>query len=176
MNKPNTAATLSFPQAIADTNTLITQIANNQIRETEIESAVASFITTIKGARGFFVGYLTSELAVSDNPSVGVLKGLQSSPEIASDLLVKNLAMCTAMALFHRRNGDLKTASSSERVQRRTINLIQALNSDLITQKLQELVETLESKSDIYQRFLDSQNYDEEQKAEIKNMISLQNN
>ena len=88
---------------------------------------------------------------------------------------MKNLAMCTAMALFHRRNGDLKMASSSEQVQSRTINLIQKLNSDLVTQKLQELEATLDNKSDIYQKFLNSQNYDAEQKAEIKNIIGLQN-
>ncbi|MEM9273865.1 MAG: hypothetical protein AAGA80_12985 [Cyanobacteria bacterium P01_F01_bin.143] len=175
MNKPNTVAPLSFPRAIADTNSLIAKIADNQISETEIESSIAFFLGTIKSARGFFVGYLTSELAVSDNPSLGVIKGLQSSPEIVSDLLVKNLAMCTAMALFHRRNGNLKMASSSEQVQRRTINLIQKLNSDLVNQKLQELEATLDNKSDIYQKFLNSQNYDEQQKVEIKNIICLPN-
>ena len=173
MNKPNTAPSLSFPQAIADTNSLIAKIADNQLNETEIESAVSSFVQTVKGARGFFVAYLTSELEVSDHPSSGVIKGLQSSPEIVSDLLMKNLAMCTAMALLHRRNGDLSAASGSDRVQHRTIDLIQKLNSDLVTQKLQELEATIDNKSDIYQGFLDSQSYDIEQKEQIKNIISV---
>ncbi len=173
MNKPNTTTSLSFPQAITDTNSLIAKIADNQLNETEIESGVSFFVKTIEGARGFFVAYLTSELEVSDHPSSGVIKGLQSSPEIVSDLLVKNLAMCTAVALFHRLNGDLTAASGSDWVQRRTINLIQKLNSDVVTQKLQELEATIDNKSDVYQGFLDSQNYNNEQKEQIKNIISL---
>ena len=120
----------------------------------------------------FFVAYLTSEQSVSDHPSVGVIKGLQSSPEIVSNLLVKNLAMCTAVGLFHRCNGNLTAASGSDRVQRRTINLIQKLNSDLVTQKLQQLVTTIDNQSDAYQEFLDSQKYDEQQKEEIRKIIS----
>ncbi len=170
MNKPNTA--LSFPQAIADTNSLITKIADKELNETEIESGVTYFVNTIEGARGFFVAYLTSELEVSDNPSAGVIKGLQSSPEIVSNLLVKNLAMCTAVGVFHRRQGDLTAASGSELVQRRTINLIQKLNLDAITQKLQELKATIDNQSDIYQVFLDGQKYDDEQKEAIKSVIS----
>ncbi len=172
MNQPNTAAPLSFPQAIADTNSLITKIAGKQLKETEIESGVAFFVNTIEGARGFFVAYLTSELEVSDHPSTGVIKGLQSSPEIVSNLLVKNLAMCTAVGVFHRRQGDLTAASGSDRVQRRTIDLIQKLNLEEVTQKLQQLKETIDNKSDIYQGFLDSQSYDNEQKEQIKKIIS----
>ena len=173
MNKPNTATPLSFPKVIADTNSLIAKIADNQLNETEIESGVSFFVKTIEGARGFFVAYLTSELEVSDHPSSGLIKGLQSSPEIVGDLLVKNLAMCTAVALFHCRNGDLTAASGSDRVQRRTINLIQKLNLDAVTQKLQELEATIDKQSDVYQGFLDSQSYDNEQKEQIKNIISL---
>ena len=43
MNKPDTAAPLSFPKAIADTSSLITKIADKQLNETEIESGVAFF-------------------------------------------------------------------------------------------------------------------------------------
>ena len=173
MNEPKTAKPLSFPKAIADTNSLIAKIADNQLNDTEIESGVAFFVNTIEGARGFFVAYLTSELKVSDNPSLGIIKGLQSSPEIVSNLLVKNLAMCTAMGVFHSRQGDLTAASGSERVQRRTIDLIQKLNLDAITQKLQELAATIDNQSDIYQGFLESQKYDDEQKEAIKSVISM---
>lgn len=172
MNQSNTATPLSFPKAIADTNSLITKIADKQITETEIESEVAFFVSTIEGARGFFVAYLTSEVEVTDHPSNGVIKGLESSPEIVSNLLVKNIAMCTAVGLFHRRNDNLTAALGSERTQRRTINLIQKLNSDLITQKLQELAATIDNESDSYQEFLDGQKYDDEQKKQIRNIIS----
>ena len=121
----------------------------------------------------FFFAYINSEFEVSDNPSTGIIKGLQSSPEIVSNLLVKNLAMCTAVGVFHRRQGDLTAASGSDRVQRRTIDLIQKLNSDAVAQKLQQLEATIDNQSDIYQRFLDSQKYDDEQKEQIKNIISV---
>ncbi|ELS03706.1 hypothetical protein Xen7305DRAFT_00034300 [Xenococcus sp. PCC 7305] len=175
MNQPSSTTPLSFPKAIADTNALIAKIADNQLNETEIESGVTFFVKTLEGARGFFVAYLTGEFEVLDNPSTGVIKGLQSSPELVSDLLVKNLAMCTAVGLFHRRSGDLQGASGSDKVQDRTINLIQKLNSELVAQKLQELTATIDNQSDSYQRFLAGQKYDDEQKAEIKKIIALSN-
>ena len=172
MKNPDTTAPISFPKAIADTNSLITKIADKQLTETEIESEVAFFVNTIEGARGFFVAYLTSQQSVTDNPSIGVIKGLQSSPEIVSNLLVKNLAMCTAVGLFHQKNGNISAASGSEQTQGRTIDLIQKLDSELVRQKLQQLTATIDNKSDVYQEFLDGQKYDDEQKEEIKNIIS----
>ena len=105
---------------------------------------------------------------MADNPSDGVINALKTSPEIVSELLVKNLAMSSAMAVTHRRNNDEKMAKSSEKVAQRNGNLIKLTNLDLSSQKLEELKQTIINNNGSYQAFLEKWQYDEEQKQIIK--------
>ncbi|HHP7232837.1 MAG TPA: hypothetical protein ACFCUY_18515, partial [Xenococcaceae cyanobacterium] len=132
----NSQQSLSFPEAIAFTQDLMAKIDAAELTETTIEKKVASLVSNHNGARGFFVAYLTSDLTLADHPSPGVIKALQAFPDIVSELLVKNVAMSAAMAITHQRNQDETAALGSERVNQRTINLIQQLNLETVTQEL----------------------------------------
>ena len=160
---------LSFPQAISSTQNLMEQIANNQINEAEIEQQITSIIRDKKGGRGFFVSYLTSKLALADNPSQGVINALQSSSDIVDELLVKNLAMSSAMIISHDRNQDPENVAGSQKVYQRTNNLIQRIQSKSLEDELQKLKTTIEEGSGDYQGFLERWAYDLEQKQAIKN-------
>lgn len=162
-----TATSISFPQAISTTQSLINQIATGQLQEKEIEDRVTALVSSKPGARGFFVAYLTSDLPLADNSSVGVINGLKSSPNLVGELLVKNVAMSTAMAVTHQRNNDAENARNSERVARRSINLIKQLDLDSITKELRELKTTLTKGEGSYQEFLEKWGYDDEQKEMI---------
>ena len=151
---------LNFATAIAYTQELLAQ---SKISASEI----AQLVQTEEGARGFFVTYLTSDLAVSEE----IIAGLRSHPEVVSELLVKNLAMSTAQALFHRRRQDETMASSSGRVQERTAQLINLVDLDLVYEKLQQLIVTIETGGN-YQAFLERWNYDDEQKQLIKAAVN----
>ena len=151
---------LNFASAIAYTQELLAQ---SKISASEI----AQLVQTEEGARGFFVTYLTSDLAVSEE----IIAGLRSHPEVVSELLVKNLAMSTAQALFHRRRQDETMASSSGRVQERTAQLINLVDLDLVYEKLQQLIVTIETGGN-YQAFLERWNYDDEQKQLIKAAVN----
>ena len=171
------AATLiSFPQAIATTQSLIVQIEVEKLSESEIEKAVGSLLQNKQGARGFFVAYLTSELPLVDNPSPGIINALKSFPDLVSELLVKNLAMSTAMTITHRRNNDRENAQSSEQVARRNANLIKQLNLDLITEELNKLNTTINTGEGSYQEFLQQWGYDDEQKEMISKAIAQLSN
>jgi hypothetical protein len=163
---------ISFPQAIATTQALMNQINANELSEAEIQHRVSSILNSKNGGRGFFVAYLTSDLTLPDSPSQGILDGLRSAAEMSSELLVKNLAMSSAMIIAHRHNYDSDNVAGSQRVCRRTGNLIQQLNLQLIDKKLQELQSTIKNNSGEYQEFLKSQNYDVEQKKAIHETIS----
>lgn len=147
---------LNFASAIAFTQELLAQ---SRISASE----VAQLVQTEEGARGFFVTYLTSDFAVSEE----IIVGLRSHPEIVAELLVKNLAMSTAQQLFHHRRQDEEMAKSSQQVQERTARLIKLVNLDLVSEKLQQLVATIETGGN-YQAFLERWNYDDEQKQAIK--------
>ena len=168
----NSLTSLSFPEAIAFTQSLMEKITEGKLQESEIQEQVTSLVSTSNGARGFFVAYLTSDSALADNPSSGVIKALQASSDTVSELLVKNVAMSAAMAITHRRNQDETAAQGSDRVKRRTVNLIQQLNMDGVNQELEALKVSVNSDQGSYQEFLQRWGYDDEQKQVINQAIA----
>jgi hypothetical protein len=162
---------ISFPDAIALTQSLMNEIVENKIVEADLEKIISSLVSSKNGARGFFVAYLTGELPLADNPSLGIINALQQSPEIVSELLVKNLTMSSAMAIAHLRNNDRDSANSSQAVCQRSANLIKLLNLDSIATELQELKTTIDSGEGEYRDFLERWGYDTEQKAAIISSI-----
>ncbi|MEL6929732.1 MAG: hypothetical protein AAFO95_13975 [Cyanobacteria bacterium J06600_6] len=166
-----TDSTLSFSEAIAETQSLMKQINSNKISEAQIQEQISSLLKSQNGGRGFFVAYLTSEMSLADNPSSGVIEGLKRRQELSSELLVKNLAMSSAMIVVHNRNSDLEGARGSEKVRYRTSNLIQQLNLQAVETKLQQLTDTLKDGKGEYQNFLQRWGYDADQKKAIQNAI-----
>ena len=168
--------TITFAEAIAFTQSLLDKI--DTMKEVEKEQAVASLVKTENGARGFFVTYLTDDRTFADRPSPGIINGLKSAPEIVSELLVKNVAMSTAMAITHKRNNHPEMAQKSERVTERSVNLIKELQLNIITDKFKKLQSTIDVGEGEYQQFLQRWGYDEVQKQRIKKMVEqlLNNN
>ena len=152
---------LNFASAIAFTQELLAQ---SKISAAEI----AQLVQTENGARGFFVTYLTSDFAISEE----IIVGLRSHPEIVSELLVKNLAMSAAQELYHHRRKDEEMAQSSQKVQVRTAQLIELVNLDSVYEKLPQLIANIDAGSGNYQAFLERWNYDAEQKQVMKVAIN----
>lgn len=168
----STSKSLSFPQAIAATQSLMEQIEAGQLDESTLEQEITSLISSKQSARGFFVAYLTSDMSLADNPSPGILKGLKSSNEVSTELLVKNLAMSSAMIVTHTRNGDRESMVGSQRVCLRTSNIIKQLESESISLQLRKLHNTIQNEQGEYQEFLKRWNYDIEQRKAIQKSIS----
>jgi hypothetical protein len=82
-------------------------------------------------------------------------------------LLVKNLAMSTAMAITHRRNQQEAMAKGSDRVRSRTARLIQALSFPQLQEQANQLTESIDTGAGHYQSFLERWGYDDEQKRAI---------
>lgn len=164
-------AELSFEQAIELSQTLLSQIEQSHLAEDEIEQAIAALVSNETGARGFFVTYLTGEQSLADQPSPPVIRALQSSPTIVADLLVKNLAMSTAMAITHRRNQNPGLAAGSERVRTRTHRLMQAINFPLLQARAESLLQSVVSGQGEYHGFLNRWGYDAEQHQAIQQAV-----
>ena len=162
---------LSFEDALQLTETFMEAMVKRHIKDYEIEEIITTLVNSENGARGFFVVYLTSDFSFSNNPTEGIINALKTSPEIVSELLVKNLAMSSAMAITHRRHNDEKKAQGSEQVSKRTINLIKRMNLDLIKEELDGLKQTIVNNEGNYQTFLEKWRYNEEQKQMIKSNI-----
>jgi hypothetical protein len=158
---------VSFEQAIALTQTLLSQIDAGSLCEADITAVISALVQTENGARGFFVTYLTAASSLADSPSTAVVAALRSSPEIVSELLVKNLAMSTAQAIFHRRQQKEDMAEGSEQVRQRTVSLIQLLDLPSIRDRAQQLIQTAKTGEGIYKAFLERWHYDTEQRQAI---------
>lgn len=172
MTDTSRAKSLSFSQAIALTQSLMEQIEAGRLDETEIKRQVVSILKDKNGGRGFFVSYLTSDMTLADNPSQGTLDGLKFSIELVSELLVKNLAMSSAMIVTHNRNHDSDNAEGSLQVNRRTKNLFKQLNCPENKEQLLQLQRAIQTGNGEYQNFLQRWNYDAEQKKAIEEAIA----
>lgn len=158
---------VSFEQAIGLTQSLLAELEQGTLSDEETEQIVAALVCSQNGARGFFVSYLTDDRTLADTPSQAVLHALQSSPDIVTDLLVKNLAMSTAMILAHQRSQDLEMAAGSKRVQVRSQNLMRSLQLSTLHQEIEQLLESVVTGQGEYQEFLKHWGYDAEQKQAI---------
>ncbi len=162
---------LSFEQAIAHSQELLLEIAENNLSDQEITTAIANLVATENGARGFFVTFLTAQnFPLADQPTPALLTALESSPAIVGELLVKNLAMATATEILHQRRGDGDAAQGSQQVRQRTKNLINQLPSADLTAKLTALDQSLDGEGP-YENFLERWNYDQEQRQAIRRAI-----
>ncbi len=160
---------INFENAIQQTQDLLSQIEfldANVITERFID-----LVSTENGARGFFVTYLTSDLSYTEYPSLEVITALKTSPILVNELLVKNLAMSTAMVIYHRSQGDEANAQGSEKVQEKTGQLIKQLLSQALGEKLQQLATSLNTGQGEYQAFLERWGYDDRQRQAIAEII-----
>ncbi|NJP12640.1 MAG: hypothetical protein HC866_26880 [Leptolyngbyaceae cyanobacterium RU_5_1] len=162
---------VSFEQAIALSQSLLDQIEQGKLAETEIEPAIAALVASENGARGFFVTYLSDDRPFADPPTAAIIAALKTSPDVVSPLLVKNLAMSTAMAIAHRRNQNEDLAQGSDRVQSRSTQLIQALPSSQLQEQAQALAESIDTSTGAYQPFLQRWGYDPDQRQAIRRVL-----
>ncbi|WP_125732504.1 hypothetical protein [Microcystis viridis] len=158
-----------FENAIQKTQDLLSQI--EFLDANKIIQAVTDIVSTENGARGFLVTYLTSDLSPTEYPILEVITALKTSPILVNELLVKNLAMSTAMVIYHRGQGDEENARGSEKVQEKTGQLIKQLLSPALEEKLQQLATSLNAGQGEYQAFLERWGYDDCQRQAIAEII-----
>jgi hypothetical protein len=108
------SSAMTFEDAIAATQSLLNQRAQAIIEDAAFGSAVTELTATHNGARGFFVTYLTDARGLVDILIPVVAAALQHSPEIPPELLVKNLAMSTAMEITHHRNQTIVSSAPTD--------------------------------------------------------------
>ncbi|NMF57452.1 hypothetical protein [Pseudanabaena yagii] len=160
---------ITFEEAIAYTEDLL---SHSNLDEAKLESQIAALVQTVNGARGFFVCFLTGEWTIADAPSAPVIRALQSTPDAIAELLVKNLAMSTAMAITHRRAGNTEQAEGSDRVAKRTALLIEKVDILEVRAIATQVHDTALANTGEYVAFLEKWGYDAEQKQAIANVLA----
>ena len=158
---------MTFEEAIAYTEALISRQDSHELNDAQLEAEISALVQSSNGARGFFVCFLTGEWRLADAPSAGVIRALQSDPKAIAELLVKNLAMSTAMAIAHRRAGNVEQAQDSDRVAKRTALLIEQVDLTEVWEIAAQMQSSAIANSGEYTSFLEKWGYDAEQKQAI---------
>jgi hypothetical protein len=162
---------IKFAAAIELTQQFVLQLQAQALTAEQIEKFVADLVQTQEGARGFFVGYLTSNEAIADQLNLDIIKGLATHPEVVADLLVKNLAMSTAQNLHFLRASQADMAANSATVAARSAQLITALQLPICKEITLQIVEAIRTGTGAYADFLVRWGYDTEQKQAIETAL-----
>lgn len=162
---------ITFEDAITLTQSLLQQREQETLQDAEFEAAVVELMATHNGARGFFVTYLTDSRKLIDSLLPVVASALKQSPAIAPELLVKNLAMSTAMEISHRRSQNPDQAAQSVQVQQRTAALMNLLGFPYFKVEAEALWQGLTAEAGSYAAFLKRWGYDAEQRTAIAHSL-----
>ncbi|MCT0229516.1 hypothetical protein KQ306_01385 [Synechococcus sp. CS-1324] len=130
----------SFAQAMEITAQWIGLWEGGELSDEVLAERVGELVASRDGARGFFVVALAGDSALMDRLPEPLAQSLRLAGEGVVDLTARNLAMSTAMAVQHGRQGDEQQQGRSERVQRRCAELLAWLEPAAAEQRLTVLL------------------------------------
>jgi len=144
-----------------------------EVSDEVLADEVGELVRDRDGARGFFVVSLTSDSPLMDRLPEPLVAQLRQAGMGVVDLTVRNLAMSTAMVLYHERQADQVMKDGSMKVRGRSRELLGQLDPHLVKEKLESFIAGLEGHG-VEKAFFDRWNYDEEQReAILKALINV---
>jgi hypothetical protein len=130
----------SFAEALEIAGQWIGLWEAGELSDEVLADRVGELVASRDGARGFFVVALAGDAPLMDRLPEPLVLQLRLAGEPVVDLMVRNLAMSTAMVLTHGRSGDLAQQAASERVQSRSQELLRQLDPLAVKQRLEPLL------------------------------------
>ncbi|MBW0165974.1 MAG: hypothetical protein KXJ49_00565 [Vulcanococcus sp.] len=169
-NTDSTPLQPTFQQAMEITAQWLALWENGELSDEVLSDRVAELVASRDGARGFFVVSLAGDSPLMDRLPDPVVLALRQAGDGVVDLSARNLAMSTAMALHHQRNGDAGQQGGSERVQLRCTELLRLLEPVAVKERLETLLEATDGRGEDV-AFLDRWGYDADQRAAIADAV-----
>lgn len=161
----------SFEEAINASMVWCKAWEEGDLSDEVLADRVSELVNSWNGARGFLVISLASDCPLMDRLPESVVLQLRKAGEIVIDLMVRNLAMSTAMAIEHKREKDFKQKTGSERVTARSIDLLRMLEPSKVKNRLEKLLQAITNEEGDDVEFLKRWGYDNEQKQAIASII-----
>ena len=161
----------SFAEAINRTERWLRQWQAGDITAEALAQQLATLLASADGRRGFFVVALAGPSPLLDHPPTPIVELLHRGGKAVVDLVARNLAMGTAMALAHRRQGHGEQAKGSLQVQRRAQALLVQLDPLAVRQRLNQLLAATQGHGEDV-AFLERWNYDADQRQAIAQAVA----
>jgi hypothetical protein len=161
----------SFPQAIEISGQWLTLWETGELSDEVLADRVAELVASRDGARGFFVVALAGDSPLMDRLPEPVALQLRLAGAPVVDLMVRNLAMSTAMVQHHQCSGDAEQQAGSERVQHRSTELLRLLEPLAVKARLETLLAAAREGAGEDVAFLERWGYDAQQKKAICDAI-----
>lgn len=160
----------SFQDAIAKSAEWIRLWDAEELSDEILADHVGKLVRFHDGARGFFVASLTSDSPLMDRLPEILIAQLRLVGESVVDLTTRNLAMSTAMFVEHRRQHNQDLLEGSQRVQRRSVELLRNLDPKLVKDRFEQMLQGLDGEGDDV-KFISRWGYDNDQKEAIKEAL-----
>tara|TARA_Y100001968_G_C19409636_1_gene745569 strand:- start:672 stop:1187 length:516 start_codon:yes stop_codon:yes gene_type:complete len=160
-----------FKSSMHSSINLCKEWENGQISDELLADCVGQLIKTKAGARGFFAISLASDCPLMDRLPDALILKLREEGTTIVNLTTKNLAMSSAMAIYHGRMKNELQKSGSIRVTERCIDILRLLDPQEVKICLEKMVDGIKGLGE-ESLFLEKWNYDKEQIDEIYKSIN----
>ncbi|MGA1411170.1 MAG: hypothetical protein ACO37W_15700 [Prochlorotrichaceae cyanobacterium] len=166
---------MSFEETIAFSQTWLRDVAQGKRSEAQILTDLKDVFQSVEGVRGFFVVFLSEDTALGETVPEAFLQAFEDNAAQIAAVLVKNVAMSTAMMIHHDRQGNALNKAGSLQVQNRSVKLLRLLHQrgvQTFDQERSSLLASLETGKGAYATFLDRWGYDQSQRQAIQTILA----
>ena len=159
----------SFIQSINISNQWCKDWENNLLSEEVLADRISELIRSTNGRRGFFAFALSNiDCTLLDKLPTSLIFKLREQGKDIVEITIKNFIMSTAQIVNHKRDNNQNYLEISENISERCANLLGALDTNLVTKGINEIIQNLDQMGNSLDK---STTYDAEQKTFIRERI-----
>lgn len=163
-----------FKNRVDQANIIITAIYDDR---RDALNALKELMKDEEGVRAFFVAWLTNSSFDIQNGLI--LKVIEENLAQCENIIVKNLAMSSAMVVHHGKNKDETLQAQSQNVLDRVCKLIDGLPAGILNEELNQLKSAIKNEKEdgsnpdnnSFSDFLTRWHYDESQLTFIEDVL-----
>ena len=131
---------------------------------------INELLKTKNGIRGFFAYTLSdTNCTLLDKLPSSLIFTFRERGEHIVEITIKNLFMSSAQILNHKKDRNFEYAERSNNISNRCINLLKALETNLVTEKINKMLSEIDNMGNSFDNEV---KYTAEQKNFIKNKVN----
>ena len=160
----------SFIQSINISKDWCKDWDNDLLSDEVLADRIKELLKTKSGTRGFFAYALSdSTCHLLDKLPSPLIFALRERGEYIVEITIKNLFMSSAQILNHKKDRNFEYAERSNNISDRCINLLKALDTKLVTGKINKMLSGIDNMGNSFDNEV---KYSAEQKDFIRDKVN----